>query len=60
MMIYIAPDLCTLIALTIDQKYISDIFGGYLANFRWFAVVWTLIYHDLRHQMVKMLWTHEA
>ena len=34
--------------------------GGYLINFHWFAVVWTLIYHDLRHNMVKMLWTHEA
>jgi hypothetical protein len=31
-----------------------------LANFHWFSVVWTLIYHDLRHHMVKMLWTHEA
>ena len=27
---------------------------------QWFAVVLTLIYHDLRHHMVKMLWTHEA
>jgi hypothetical protein len=32
----------------------------YLANFHWFSVVWTLIYHDLRHHMVKMLWTYEA
>jgi hypothetical protein len=31
-----------------------------LTNFHWFSVVWTLIYHDLRHHMVKMLWTHEA
>jgi hypothetical protein len=31
-----------------------------LTHFHWFAVVWTLIYHDLRHHMVKMLWTHEA
>jgi hypothetical protein len=28
-------------------------------DFHWFSVV-TLIYHDLRHHMVKMLWTHEA
>jgi hypothetical protein len=34
--------------------------NNYLANFQWFAVVWTLIYHDLRHHMVNMLWTHEA
>jgi hypothetical protein len=31
-----------------------------LTNFHWFSVVWTLIYHDLRHHMVKMLWTYEA
>ena len=31
-----------------------------LTNWQWFSVVWTLIYHDLRHRMVKMLWTHEA
>ena len=29
-------------------------------NLQWLAVVWTLIYHDLRHHMVKMVWTDEA
>jgi hypothetical protein len=28
-----------------------------LANFHWFSVVWTLIYHDLSHHMVKMFFT---
>jgi hypothetical protein len=31
-----------------------------LTNFHWFSFVWTLIYHDLRHHIVNMLWTHEA
>jgi NAD-dependent SIR2 family protein deacetylase len=31
-----------------------------LTNLHWFSVVWTPIYHDLRHHMVKMLWTREA
>ena len=31
-----------------------------LTNLQWLAVVWIPIYHDSRHRMVKMLWTHEA
>ena len=31
-----------------------------LTILQWFAVVWTLIYHVLRHHMVKMLWIYEA
>ena len=33
--------------------YISK-YCGKKTNFHWFAVVWTLIYHDLRHHMVKI------
>ena len=40
------------------KRFLLEMF--YLANFHWFSVVWTLIYHDLRHYVVKMLWTHEA
>ena len=29
--------------------------GVHLTNWQWFSVVWTLLYRDLRHHMVKML-----
>ena len=38
----------------------SSVFVVSLTNVQWFAVVWTLIYHGLRHHMVKMLWTQPS
>ena len=45
------PAACTAQASQTTSRQVT------LTNLQWFSVVWTLIYHDLRHHVVKMLWT---